>query len=160
MSARKSTYALAVGMGIIAGLRSMSAPALLSHHLVRRPHRARGMASRLLSSRASSGVFTLLAAGEMAADKVPGMPARTDPPALAGRALMCALTGAAVAEWHGGRSVAPAALVGAAAAVAASFLALELRTAAGRSFGVPDPVVAVIEDGIVLAAGSQLADAV
>lgn len=162
MSDTPSTLALAAGFGIVAGMRSMSAPALLSRRLRHLPAyrvRRKGRAVRLLASRRTAAVLTALAAGEMVADKMPGVPARTDPPGLMGRAVMGALSGAAVAGWRGGTAVG-AMLVGGAAAVASAHLAYVLRRDAVRASGVPDPVVALAEDGLVVAAGSRLAAAV
>ena len=97
MSETRTTLALSAGLGLIAGMRSMAAPALLSRHLAGRSARGRGAAMRLLASRRTASVLTVLAAGEMVADKTPAIPDRTDPPALLGRIVMGALSGAA--DW-------------------------------------------------------------
>lgn len=152
-----STTALAAGLGWTAGMRSMTAPALLSHALShgRRPLR---QPARALSSTPARRLLTAAAAGEVAADKVPGMPARTAPPVLAGRIASGALVGAAVAA-ASRSSVVPAALAGAAGAVAASFAMLRLRTGAAAALGVPDAAVAVVEDALTLVLGHRLAEA-
>lgn len=159
MSENTKTLALAAGLGIIAGMRSMSALALLSHRFAQRHVRRRGRVVHLLAARPTAGILKLCAAGEMVADKTPYVPSRIEPPSVAGRALMGALSGFAVAEWRGGSPLAGA-LVGSAAAVGSTFMAYEVRRRAGQRSGVPDPVLGLIEDVIVLAAGSRCAAAV
>ncbi|MDX1530449.1 MAG: hypothetical protein R3362_02890 [Rhodothermales bacterium] len=152
-----TTLALAAGMGVIAGMRSLSAPALVSRRLSQRRRRGRGWPARLLGSGRVADALTLLAAGEMIADKLPAIPARTEAGPLTGRAMTGALSGAAVAGWRGG-SVVGGAVVGAAAALGAAVGAYRLRRAAGAY--VPDPALALVEDAVVLAAGSRIASAV
>lgn len=159
MSETRTTLALSAGLGLIAGMRSMAAPALLSRHLAGRSARGRGAAMRLLASRRTASVLTVLAAGEMVADKTPAIPDRTDPPALLGRIVMGALSGAAVATWRGGPAFG-AALVGGVAAAASTHLAYQVRKAAGQATDVPDPLFGLAEDALVVAAGSRLAAAV
>lgn len=158
MSETTMTLALAAGVGTIAGMRSMAAPALVSRRLSQQTVRRRDAVPFLSSSRAAT-LLTALAAGEMVADKTPFVPDRVAPMALAGRALSGALTAAAVAGRRGKVSLG-AALIASAAAVGSAFCAYTLRRAAGRSTRVPDAVFGLVEDAIVLAAGTRLARAV
>lgn len=163
MNRSVTTLAYAAGLGAIAGMRSMAAPALLSRRLARRQRpwdalRKRPVAVRLLASRRSATVLTVLAAGELVADKLPFVPARTELPSLIGRASSGALCGAAVAARRGG-SQPLAAAVGAAAAVGMAHLAYRLRKRAGETTGAPDTVFALAEDAVVLTAGGRLAAA-
>ena len=84
---------------------------------------------------------------------------RTEPPPLLGRIAMGALSGAIVAAWRGGPATG-AALVGGIAAAASTYLAYQLRKAAGQATGVPDPLLGLAEDALVIVAGSRLAAAV
>ena len=141
----------------------MTAPALLGRHLARTPGGGRGLAARLLASDLAARLLPLAAAGELVMDKLPFLPPRTELPSLAGRAATGTLCGAAVAQWRGGATAAGAvagAVAGGLAAVGASFAAYHLRRAAGEATGLPDPVVAVAEDAVALAAGAALAGAV
>lgn len=156
MSERSTTFALAAGMGAIAGMRSMSAPALLSRHLSQQKGRGRSAIARLLASRRTAVVLTLSAGGEMVLDKTPFVPSRTEPPSLAGRALAGALSGAVIAGQRGG-SQAGAALLGAATALGSAHLVYNLRVGAGERFSVPDAVLGFVEDAVVWVAGSRLA---
>lgn len=159
MSDSTKSLVLAAGLGAVVGMRSMSGPALLSHYLMHHPwwRRPRGLAG-VLASGTVAGVLEVLAAGEMVADKTPVVPDRTELPALLGRAVIGAFCSAVVADRRGGSRVG-AMLVGAGAAVGATFLAYHLRKEAGNRFHVPDPLLGLVEDGLVLAAGSRLAKA-
>lgn len=134
-----------LGAGLIAGLRSLSAPAAVSAALTEEFALAEHVAPAL----------RVLAAGEMLVDKLPFMPARTAPPILAGRVLLGALAGAAVAIAYRRNLLVGALLAGAAAALS-SFAGLALRTTATQRLGVPDPLVALVEDAMVVAAGRAL----
>jgi uncharacterized membrane protein len=131
----------AAAFGVLAGMRSMSPPALLARRL------APGRAARW---------FAVFAAGELLADKVPGVPARISPLSLSGRAASGALGGAALAAHHRQPRLGPA-LSGGAAAVASAFAAYHLRRLAGERTSIPDPLLGLLEDAVVLAAGTLLA---
>lgn len=131
--------------GLIAGLRSMSAPAAVSAALAD---------EYALAARAAPALRAL-AAGEMVADKLPFMPARTSPVALAGRVSLGAIAGAAVAVACG-RSPLLGALLAGAAAIPSSYAGMALRTAAVERLGLPDTIVALAEDAAVVAAGRAL----
>ena len=94
-STRPAPFWPAVGFATLAGLRSMSAPAFLSHLLTHQPTSGLdGSPLRLLQKPLVATGLKLMAAGEMVADKLPGMPDRTAPSVLLGRLLSGALVGA------------------------------------------------------------------
>jgi uncharacterized membrane protein len=153
MNSRRATaYAQAAGLGAVSGMRTMSAPALLSHHLSTRDGAADGLEDNLLASPRAAAVFRILAAGEIVADKLPFMPARTSLPSLLARIGSGALVGATVCAAKK-ESPSIGAVVGAAAAVASAFTMLYLRRKAGRELKLPDPVVALAEDAIAIGGG-------
>jgi uncharacterized membrane protein/uncharacterized protein (UPF0548 family) len=152
---RRDRLWMPVGFGVLAGMRSFSAPALLSHQLSREPVEAPEGRAQVLASRRTARALTVLALGELLADKTPWVPARLWPPALVGRALSGALTGAAVAAPHRPLS-AGRALLGALAAVAASFTFYALRQSATRRLGLPNAVAGLIEDAVAVALGARL----
>lgn len=84
-------------------------------------------------------VVLLAAAGELAADKSPKAPDRTDVPAVVGRTLAAAYTGREIAA-------APGATAGALSAVAGSYAWWRARGLVVGTTGLPDPVVAIGED--------------
>ena len=131
-------YLRALGIGLVSGLRSLTGPA----------------AARVRLGGTPALVLPLLALGELVADKLPGIPPRTSPPALAARALAGGFAGASLVGDEGDRRIGFA--LGAAGAVAASFLALRLRRAADEATGLPDPLIALVEDAAAISAGLLL----
>jgi uncharacterized membrane protein len=107
-----------------------------------------------LSGGNTSTVLTVLAVGEVVADKLPIIPSRTEPGPLIVRALIGGFVGAAACSERRDNAVAGA-LVGAAAAVGASFAAYYLRRWLTRDIGLPDPIVATAEDSLALAIGQR-----
>lgn len=143
------TFLATAGLGWSAGMRSMTAPAALSHVLSRRPMTARfgtlPQPAALLATGTVAALSKLAAAGEYVGDKMPGAPDRTVPFVLGGRLGSGALVGAGIAAARR-ESLVAGALVGGAAAVASSFVMLRVRTAVPAALGVPDLPVALVED--------------
>ena len=145
-----------VGFATLAGMRSMSAPAFLSHYLSRQPSSGlAGSPFRFLQKPLTAKVFKAMAAGEMVMDKLPSTPDRTVPPVLLGRALMGSLVGAA---WYKSRhgSALSGGLLGGMAAVAATFVSYALRTGISKKADLPVALVGVGEDALVVASGAAL----
>lgn len=144
-------YVGAAVMGAVAGLRSMTAPAAVSQ-LARRGLPVGARSIEFLNSVVSMRTTLALAAGELIADKLPFVGSRIKPPSLIVRAVSGALSGAAVTSAKK-KSILPGILIGAAAAIGASFAAYELRKRAAKALHVPDSVVAVAEDAVAVGAG-------
>jgi uncharacterized membrane protein len=152
----KKTCGIAIGMGVVSGMRSLSALAFISHRLSNDMRGKRmGRAASLLKSEHVSGALIALAAGEMAADKLPVIPARTETAPLLGRAAMGGLAGAVVGDVIGS-SMVPAALLGSLAAVTSTLAFYRIRKEAGERTGIPDGVLALLEDALVVTLGSRL----
>ncbi|UOQ71902.1 DUF4126 family protein [Hymenobacter cellulosilyticus] len=84
-----------LSLGTLAGLRSMTPLAALSSSFAKHRSDALGASPlRLLQSGVAAKGLTVLAASEMVADKLPGMPDRITPTALLGRGLSGAIMGA------------------------------------------------------------------
>jgi uncharacterized membrane protein len=152
-SSEADVYLRAAGLGAVAGLRTFSAPALLSRQMSR-SDRNEGVTS-ILGSPNVTAVLGVLAVGEIVADKMPWMPNRTDPLGLIARAGSGALVGATICRAKG-RSTVAGALFGATAAIAAAFAGYHLRRAATRELGLPDAFVAVLEDTVAVRGGTRL----
>lgn len=152
------TPLLAIALGWTAGMRSMTPPALLAHALsgTVRPRR---QPARVLTSPLAQRLLPLAAGGELIADKLPITPARTSPPALAGRLMMGGVCGAAVAAARQEDWPLPAVL-GAVAAGLSSVVMMRARADAARRWVLPDPAVALVEDGLALAGAGLAARAV
>lgn len=141
-----------LGLAATAGLRSMAAPALLARAVRRGDLHAPELPA--LGFPKLSALLTLLAIGEMVADKTPLVPSRTSTLALLGRLLSGGLAGATlfVAE---GRRRNSGAILGALSAFAAAHAGERLR-ATGVQKGIPDPILGTLEDKIVLALGRRV----
>ena len=146
----------AAGLGAVAGLRSMAAPALLSRAV------QRGEVGELRDTRFAalgfpkvSTTLQLLMVGEMVADKTPFIPSRTSAPALIGRALSGALVGGALFAAEK-RRPASGAVLGALSATAAAYVGETLRTKGAEKFEGPDQILGLLEDGAVLLGGTYL----
>jgi uncharacterized membrane protein len=145
-----------MGFATLAGMRSMSAPAFLSHYLSKQPHSGlTGSPLHFLQKPITATLLKVLAAGEMVADKLPTTPDRTAPPVLLGRLLSGALVGAA---WYKSRhgSALGGGLLGGLAAVAATFASYALRTGISKQTDTPIALVGVGEDALVVASGAAL----
>jgi len=145
-------YVGAAVIGAVAGMRSMTAPALVSR-LARSGLSLESMQSSLLDRPPVARTVLLFAAGELIADKLPFMPKRTQPPSVVFRAISGGLSGAAVCSSKK-RSRIAGVLIGAAAAVGATYGAYELRRRAGERFHIPDWPIALLEDAIAASCGA------
>jgi uncharacterized membrane protein len=132
-------------LGAATGLRTFMAPTMLSR--AASGGRLPGIENTRFSPLTSSWVANLLAVaalGELVLDKLPLAPSRTGGGALLGRLISGALAGAAFRAAAGGNVRAGAALAG--VGVVAAAYAGERYRASGAEAGIPDPVLAVLED--------------
>jgi uncharacterized membrane protein len=126
--------AIIAGVSAIAGARAALTPALLFPN---------------------NKVLTLMAAGELYVDKLPGIGDRIQADGLIGRGIAGAFTGAVVSHrrqrnpWFG-------ALLGAAAAVTGAYITFYARKQFGKRTGSPDPVAGLVEDVAMICIGSLL----
>jgi uncharacterized membrane protein len=99
-------------------------------------------------------LLTLLAVGELIADKLPKTPARTAPPGLIARVVFGGLCGVALATSAGGEILVPA-IAGVAGALIGTFAGYKTRHTLVFQAHVPDFAVAIAED-VIAVAGSLL----
>ena len=144
---------LAFLIGVIAGLRSLTAPAVLSWGAHLGWLDLQGSPLAFMGSPITVAVFTVLAIGELIADKLPSTPSRTAPPGLIARIVMGGLSGGVTAA-AGLQSIALGASLGVAGALAGTFAGYEARTRLVKARKVPDVVIACLED--VVAVGGAL----
>ena len=146
----------ALGLGGIAGMRTMAAPAIVSRSVVEgRVGSLEGTPFAALGSPRVSKALRVLEIGELIVDKLPIVPSRTSPPPLLGRAASGTFVGAAIFASGGRRTVMGGAL-GAASAMAAAYGAERLRMQIIQGLGVPNVVAGLLEDGVVLFGGPRL----
>jgi len=148
----RSEYVLVLAffIGVFAGLRSMTAPAVTAWAA-----RCGWLSLRAplswLGSLPAAILFTLCALGELVADKLPKTPSRTAPVGLIARILTGALSGAAVYYAGSNRGYLLGAILGAAGGVAGCFGGYLARKNLVKALGTPDYVVAVVEDLVAIA---------
>ncbi len=144
----------ALALGAISGLRSASGPAFVGRAANRGDMDLDGTPLAFFGSPRLSKALTLAQLGELIGDKLPRTPSRTAWPPIVGRAVSGGLVGAA-AFLSEGRHPATGAILGSSASVAAAFAGENLRALVVKRIGLPDPVVAVAEDTVVLVVGSR-----
>lgn len=127
MSTSSNLLWAALAIGAVTGMRSMLAPTLVSRALSERNdlHGA-GEAARLLTSDSAQTFLPVLAAGEIAGDKMPFAPDRAIVPSMMFRAVSAGVSAAALAGVRREPVLLPA-LLGATAALLASKIGLSLR---------------------------------
>lgn len=139
-----------VGVAGITGLRSLAGPALLSRAAARGD--LDGAKRRLFVPTWFRAALMTAAIGEMAADKSGLVPDRVETGPLAGRAAAGGLVGATLFRLAGSPWL-PGAVLGSLAAIGGAYAGYNVRRAAHRKFGLPDPLLGLIEDGIVVGVG-------
>jgi uncharacterized membrane protein len=101
-----AVYLPALLIGVVAGLRTFTAPAVVSWaaHLGKLPLQGSWLA--FLGAASTPYIFTVLAAIELVLDQLPGMPSRKSPPGFAARLVSGGMSGAAIGivggAWLGG----------------------------------------------------------
>jgi uncharacterized membrane protein len=143
-----ATLVLAFLIGVVAGFRSMTAPAAVSWasrfgwlHLENTWLAFFGFA-------ATPYIWTVLAIGELMADKLPKIPSRKTPGPFAARIIMGALCGAALCA--NSRALMGGLLAGALGGVAGTLGGYEFRARLVRAIGGKDLPIALLEDAIAV----------
>jgi uncharacterized membrane protein len=139
-------------IGFFAGLRSLTAPAAVAWAVYLGWLKV-DYPLAYIGRFASVAIFSVLAAIELIADKLPETPNRTAPLGLSGRIVMGGLSGACVAAGASG-SILLGAVFGAAGGVAGCFLGYAARGRLARAAGTRDIYIAVLED--ILTIGGSL----
>jgi uncharacterized membrane protein len=135
-------------IGFFCGMRSLTPPAVTAwavHLGWLKP----GHAFSWIGSWPAVIIFTLLAVGELIADKLARTGPRTAPPAFIARIVMGALTGACMAA-STGNAIAIGAVLGIVGAAAGTFVGFKLRTGIVKALQIPDLPVALMEDLIAI----------
>src|SRR5580704_12887251 len=142
-------FAFALGIGFVAGLRSLTAPAAVSWaaHL--------GFLSlqhtplSFMGSTAAVAILTLLAAGEYVGDLLPKTPRRTLQGPLIARIVTGGLSAACLFA-SSNKSILVGALLGGIGAVIGAFAGYQARKRLVHGLKVKDAVIAIPEDLIEL----------
>jgi len=145
-----------LALGLIAGMRCASAGAIASY-ISRQatPTKGSNKLIKFINSDTFNTTLNIAAVGELVADKLPFVPARTAPAGLAARVVSGGLSGAAVAKANGSNVTLYASL-SSVVAIAATYGFYHLRKTAGEKTGIADPLIALVEDAIVAGIGFAL----
>ena len=141
------TPALAVGIGVVAGLRALAAPAVLACAAKRRWIRLGNSPFATIISAQASRTITDLAVSELIADKLPFTPSRLEAGPLASRIVSGAVCGATI---YGAveRRLTEGAVLGGVGAIAGAFAGYYTRKRLSRDMS--DLGVAVLEDALAI----------
>jgi uncharacterized membrane protein len=140
-------------LGVVCGLRSMTAPAVVAWGAHLGWLHLEGSWLGFFANRISLIVFSLFALGELVADKLPFIPGRTQPGPLGVRIAFGAICAAALAV-SGAASPLVAGILGAAGAVAGAYAGYAYRTRLAGT--APDLVLALLEDLVAVGGGFLL----
>ena len=143
-----TTYVLAFLIGVIAGLRSMTAPAAVSWAARLGWLHLENTWLAFLGFAATPYILSLLALGELIADKLPNTPSRKAPVGFIARILSGALCGAALGA--GSPAQIGGLLAGVLGAIAGTLGGYEFRARLVKATGGNDLPIALLEDAIAI----------
>ena len=139
----------AFGIGVVAGLRSLTAPAAVSWAAYLGWLNLQGSPLAFMGSIVTVALSSLLALGELGADKSARIPRRTAPGPLVGRLLMGGLCGACLCA-SGGQLHSTGAFLGAMGGLIGAFAGYEIRKRLVAGWNIRDVFVALTEDVIAI----------
>jgi uncharacterized membrane protein len=142
-------FLFAAGIGFVAGLRSLTAPAVMAWAAHLGWVYLEGTSFRFMGSTTAVAVLSLLALGELIGDKLPKIPKRTSPAPLLFRMLTGGLCGACLLT-AANQSAALGGVCGAIGAVIGAFSGYAIRKRLVSQAGIPDIFVAIPEDLIAI----------
>lgn len=146
-------YFLALLIGIVAGLRAMTAPAAISFAAHYGLLNLSGTWLAFLGYRWTPWVFLVLAIGELVTDQLPTTPSRKVPVQFGTRILMGVVTGGAIGVAAGSLWV--GSIVGAIGAIIGTLGGSAARAKMAAAFGKDRPA-ALIEDAVAIAAAGLI----
>jgi uncharacterized membrane protein len=141
---------LLFAIGVVAGLRSMTAPAVVSWAVHLGWLHLAGSRLANMGTTLAVVVLTALALGELVADKLPFTPNRTAPGPLVARLVTGSVCAAALAS-SAGSSLQLGAALGAFGAIAGAFGGYNVRRQLVHGAGLPDLAAALGEDVVAIA---------
>jgi uncharacterized membrane protein len=138
-------------IGVIAGLRALTAPMVVSWAAWLGWLPVEGTPLSFLAHPATRYIFTLLALGELVNDKLPKTPSRKVPPQFIARVLMGAFAAAGIAASR--MPLIAGILAGAFGAVVGTLGGAEFRGRLVKAIGGKDLPIALLEDAIAIIGG-------
>ena len=146
------TIVLSLLIGVVAGLRSMTAPAIVAWAAHLGQIDLHGSPLTFMRSTAAVVVFTLGALGELVVDKLPRTPSRTTVGGLVPRVVLGGLAGASLAA-AGLRPVFLGVVAGVIGALIGAFGGRAARARLVAALKVQDFVIALLEDAVAIVLG-------
>jgi uncharacterized membrane protein len=142
---------MALLIGVVAGLRSLTAPAVVAWAAFLGWINLHSTWASWVANIGTVIVLTVLAVGELVNDKLPKTPARTAPPIFAARIIMGGFAGAVIgAAWHYTFSSLGAGVIGAVLGTLGGYHARRWLVAA---IGGRDLPIALLEDAVAILGG-------
>lgn len=148
------TYFLAFLIGVVTGLRSMTAPAAVSWAAALGWLRLEGTPLAFLGYSATPYILSLGAIGELIADKLPKTPSRKAAMGFGARIVSGALSGAALGAAH--QELTGGLIAGVLGAVAGTYGGYEFRSRLVQATGGKDLPIALLEDAIAICGAALL----
>ena len=143
---------LAFLIGASAGLRAMTAPAVVAYAAHKGWLNLHGTTLSFMAATWALILFVVLAIVELITDQLPKTPPRTKGPGLIARILLGGLAGACVAV-AGATSWLLGGILGMVGALAGTFGGYQARVGLVRALKVPDFVIACLEDLVAICGG-------
>lgn len=144
-----SVLVLAIGIGLVAGLRALTAPALVSWAAHLGWLNLQGTPLAFMGSTIAVTIFTLAALVEYVTDQLPKTPARTVPPQLIARLITGGLSGACICV-SAGQSLLAGVVLGAIGAAIGTFAGYHARKGLVNALKVKDIFIAIPEDLVAI----------
>jgi uncharacterized membrane protein len=144
-------FVLAFFIGVIAGLRAMMAPAVVSWCAGLGLLHLDGTPLHFFSLPVTRWVLAIAALGEIVNDKLPKTPSRKVPPQFIARIVTGSLAGSALGASQG--ALMSGLIAGGLGALAGTLGGAEFRTRLVRAIGGKDLPIALLEDAIALIGG-------
>ena len=142
-------FVFAIGIGVVAGLRSLLPPAVVAWAAHFGWLNLHGSPLAFMGSTAAVAIFSIFAVGELIADKLPTTSKRTAFAPLLARTLLGGLSGASLCA-AAGKSLIAGALLGAIGGVIGAFVGYEIRRRIVNNLHIKDIFVAICEDAVAI----------
>jgi uncharacterized membrane protein len=142
-------FVFALGIGVVAGLRSLLGPAAVAWAARLGWLHLHGTPLGFMESSIAVAIFSLLAIGELVADLLPQTPRRTDLVPLLARILSGGFCGACLCA-SANKSLTIGAALGAAGGVIGAFAGYETRKRLVSKLNIRDLFVALSEDVVAV----------
>ena len=140
---------LAFAIGVLTGLRSMTAPAITSLAAHWNWFSLQNSGLAFMGSAVAAYIFAAAALAELVVDKLPQAPSRKELLGLIARIVFGGLS-AAVLCAAVNQSAALGAALGGVGGIAGAYAGYEVRTRLVKALKVPDFVIALLEDAVAI----------